>query len=114
VHHQDARWTITEDPESVLDTSGHRHPMPCAYDQLLVTAAQCHLSLQDVPGVVEVVVHVQRWGRAGRQRHFEHHGGHFRGATVLDDQGIEEPPGLSLFAVRRINDCSAHFGPPSA
>ncbi len=70
--------------------------MPGADDQFVVATAHDHLAVEDVPGVVEVVVDVQRGRRADRQGHLEHDGVHSGCAAVLDDQGVEEPPCLRL------------------
>jgi hypothetical protein len=38
---------------------GHRHPVRGTYHDFVVTAAQHHVALEDVPGVIQAVVHVQ-------------------------------------------------------
>ncbi len=77
-------------------------------EELVVTTAHDHLAIEDVPGVVEVVVDVQRGRSADRQGHLEHDGVHLRRAAMFDDQGVEEPPGLRLLALGGINDCCGH------
>jgi hypothetical protein len=60
------------------------HPSAGADDQFLVATAHHHLAVEDVPGVVQVVVNVQRGRRTGRQSHLEYHGAHSGCAEVLD------------------------------
>jgi hypothetical protein len=92
VHEQDPRLAVTDHPERVRHAAGHGNPVPGSGDELVVAAAHNHLALEDVPGVVEVVVHVQRRRGTDRQGHLEHDGVHAWCAAVLNDQGVEEPP----------------------
>ena len=52
---------------------------------------------------------VQRGRRADRQDHLEHDGAHLGCATMLNDQGVEEPPRLRLFVLGGVNNCFRHF-----
>ena len=45
-------------------------------DEFVVTTAYDHVAIEDVPGVVEVVVHVQGGRSTDRQGHLEHDGVH--------------------------------------
>src|SRR5512136_242331 len=108
VHEQDARFTITDYTEGVRHTARHRYPVPGSHYQHVVAAAHHHLAVEDVPGIIKGVVHVQRRRGADRQGHLEHDRLHARGATVLDDEEVEEPPCLGLFVLGTVNDCYTH------
>ena len=110
VHEQDPRLSVTDHPERVRHTAGHRDPVTGSDDELVVTTAHDHLSIEDVPGVVEVVVDVQRGRSADRQGHLQHDGVHLRRAAMFNDQGVEEPPRLRLFVLGGVNYCCRHFG----
>ena len=57
--------SLTDHSERVRHAAGHGDPVPGSDDQLVVATAHDHLALEDVPGVVEVVVDVQRGRRIG-------------------------------------------------
>jgi hypothetical protein len=78
-------------------------------DELLVATAHDHLTIEDVPGVIEVVVDVQRRRRADWQGHLENDGVDVRCAAMLNDQGVEEPPRLCLFVPGGVNNCCRHL-----
>ena len=111
VHEQDARRSVTDDPEGVRHTTRHRHPMSGTDDRHLVPATHDHLAFEDVPRVVEVVVYVQRCRRADRQRHLQHDRLHARCTPMLDDKKIEEPPRRCQVTARVINHCCGHLTP---
>ena len=110
VHKQDARLAITDHEERVRHAPGHGDPMPRSDQKLLVATAHDHLAFEDVPGVIEVVVDVQRGRRADWQSHLEHDGIHSGCTTVLNDQGVEEPPRRPLFVLGGVNNCRRHVG----
>ncbi len=49
-------------------------------------------------------------GAAPTGGHLEHDGVHFGRGAVLNDQGVEEPPGQALFALGGVDNCRRHFG----
>lgn len=110
MHEQDPCLTLTDHAECMRNAPGHRDPVPGSDDQLVIAAAHDHLPIDNEPGVVEDVVDVKRGSRADWQGHLEHDRAHFGCAAVLNDQGIEEPPRLCLFAFGGVNNCCRHFG----
>lgn len=48
--------------------------------------------------------------RIDRQGHLEHDRIHLGRAAVLHDQGVEQPPRLSLLDLGGVNNCGPHFG----
>lgn len=68
MHEQNARGAIADDSKSVWHTARHRDPIADTRNRHVVAAANNHLSVENVPRVVEIVVDVQRCGRTDRQR----------------------------------------------
>jgi hypothetical protein len=76
-------------------------------------AAHRHATLEDVPRVVERVVHVQRGRVTDGQCHLHHGGRHARRTPMLDHEGVEEPPCLGVGVVRVVDHCCVHVHPLS-
>ncbi len=105
VDEQDPCFTVTDDPEGMGHAPRHRHPMAGSYQCLVVAAAHDHLAFEDVPGVVEIVMDVQRRRRADGQGHLQCDRVHAGSPAVLDHESVEEPPCLGLFAAGIVYDC---------
>lgn len=60
MHEQDPSLVLTDDSERVRHTTWHGNPVPGPDEQFVVATANDHLSLEDVPGVIEVIVDVSR------------------------------------------------------
>ena len=48
---------------------------------------------------------MQRRRMANGQRHLQHDALHVAGSSVLDHEGVEEPPGVGVLVLRSVNNC---------